>query len=330
VRNRSFKLLSTIVVTMLGVAFTTTTVVGTSSAASPIKVGFSLPALDAYYSVVQQAAQAEAKKLGVDLITGDGTTGATPTIQIAKVQDILVQKPKILLISPQGAGMIPVLNRAVAEGVKVIFIDQNIPGYKPALSFIGTNNPIGSTLIGNYLVQALHGKGEVGMLLGVPGTPVSNARYMNAAHILEKAGIKVYLSPLTDACVEPTAITNFRDLLIAHPNMNAVYTICGPDGMAVAQVLSERPKSDPHIICSSWDIEDQQTRDIFDGRCDAAVAQLPVKLGTSAVSWAVKVANGASIPPNINNGVALVTKANVGCYYHGPGAGYSYPIPCTP
>jgi ABC-type sugar transport system substrate-binding protein len=327
-RHRSFMFISTIVLTLAGLTVTTTTDVGASGAASPIKVGFSLPALDAYYSVVQQAAQKEAKALGVDLITGDGTTGATPTVQISKVQDILVQKPKILLISPQGTGLIPVLNRAHAEGVKIIFIDQQLPGYKPALSFIGTNNQTGSTLIGNYLVSALHGKGEVGMLLGVPGTPVSNARYQNAAHILEKAGIKVDLSPLTDACVEPTAITNFRELLTAHPNMDAVYTICGPDGMAVAQVLSERPKGSKPVLCSSWDIEDQQVRDIVDGRCDAAIAQLPVKLGTSAVSWAVKVANGASIPPNINNGVALVTKANADCYYHGPGAGYSYPIAC--
>lgn len=293
-----------------------------------LKVGFSLPALDAYYSIVQQSAQQEAKALGIDLIVGDGVTGATPTVQIAKVQDILVQHPKILLISPQGTGLIPVLNRAVQEGVKVIFIDQQIPGFKPALSFIGTNNQVGSTLIGNYLVRALHGKGEVGMLLGVPGTPVSNARYQSAANILRKAGIKVVLSSLTDACVEPTAISNFRTLLLANPDMNAAYTICGPDGMAVAMVLSEQHRT--NFICTSFDLEDQQARDIANGKCDAAIAQLPVKLGDSAVSWANKVAAGESIPAVIDNGTSLVTKANINCWYHGAGDGYSYPItPCS-
>jgi ABC-type sugar transport system substrate-binding protein len=293
-----------------------------------LKVGFSLPALDAYYSIVQQSAQQEAKALGIDLIVGDGVTGATPTVQIAKVQDILVQHPKILLISPQGTGLIPVLNRAVQEGVKVIFIDQQIPGFSAALSFIGTNNQVGSTLIGNYLVSQLHGKGEVGMLLGVPGTPVSDARYQNAANILKAAGIKVVLSSLTDACVEPTAITNFRTLLLANPGMNAAYTICGPDGMAVAMVLAEQHKT--NFICTSFDLEDQQARDIADGRCDAAIAQLPVKLGDSAVSWAKKVAGGASIPKVIDNGTTLVTKSNIACWYHGAGDGYSYPItPCS-
>ena len=80
------------------------------------------------------------------------------------------------------------------------------------------------------------------MLLGVPGTPVSNARYQSAATTLKKAGIKVVLSSLTDACVEPTAIKNFRTLLLANPKMNAAYTICGPDGMAVAKVLSGQPR----------------------------------------------------------------------------------------
>lgn len=293
-----------------------------------LKVGFSLPALDAYYSIVQQSAQQEAKTLGVDLIVGDGVTGASPTVQIAKVQDILVQHPQILLISPQGTGLIPVLNRAVQQGVKVIFIDQQIPTFSQALSFIGTNNEVGSTLIGNYLASALHGKGEVGMLLGVPGTPVSNARYQDAANILTKAGIKVVLSSQTDACVETTAITDFRTLLVANPNMNAAYTICGPDGMAVAMVLGEQHRS--NVICTSFDLEDQQARDIADGKCDAAIAQLPVKLGDTAVSWAKKVAGGAAIPKVIDNGTTLVTKANIGCWYHGSGDGYSYPItPCS-
>jgi ABC-type sugar transport system substrate-binding protein len=296
---------------------------GNSSAS--LKVGFSLPALDAYYSVVQQAAQKQAKALGVDLIVGDGVTGASPTVQIAKVQDILVQHPKILLISPQGTGLLPVLNRAVHQGVKVIFIDQEIPTFKPALSFIGTNNQVGSALIGNYLVKVLHGKGEVGMLLGVPGTPVSNARYQSAANILKKAGIKVVLSSQTDACVEPTAINIFRTMLLANPNMNAAYTICGPDGMAVAKVLGEQPRNG--FICSSFDLEDQQARDIASGNCSAGIAQLPVKLGQSSVSWAKKVAAGATIPKVIDNGTTLVTKANINCWYHGSGDGYSYPIP---
>jgi simple sugar transport system substrate-binding protein len=294
-----------------------------------MKVGFSLPALDSYYSVVQQSAQKEAKALGIDLIVGDGVTGTSPTVQIAKVQDILTQNPKVLLISPQGTGLTPVLNRAVQQGVKVIFIDQQIPDFKPALSFIGTNNQVGSTLIGNYLVKALHGTGEVGMLLGVPGTPVSNARYQNAGNILKKAGIKVVPSSLTDGCVEPTAIQNFRTLLVANPNMSAAYTICGPDGMAVAKVISERSGGVKSFICTSFDLEDQQARDIAAGKCAAGVAQLPVKLGTNSVKWAAKVATGASIPKVIDNGTTLVTKANINCWYHGPGDGYSYPItPC--
>ena len=295
---------------------------------SALKVGFSLPALDAYYSIVQQSAQKEAKALGIDLIIGDGVTGASPTVQIAKVQDVLAQHPKILLISPQGTGLIPVLNRAVQQGVKVIFIDQQIPTFTPALSFIGTNNEAGSALIGKYLATAMHGTGEVGMLLGVPGTPVSNARYQNAASILKNAGIKVVLSSLTDACVEPTAIANFRTLLVANPNMTAAYTICGPDGMAVAKVISGQPRKG--FICTSFDLEDQQARDIAAGKCDAAIAQLPVKLGESSVSWAKKVAAGAAIPKVIDNGTTLVTKANINCWYHGPGDGYSYPItPCS-
>jgi len=302
---------------------------GAQTSGSSLKVGFSLPALDAYYSVVQAAAMKEAKAKGVDLITGDGVTGASPTVQINAVRTVLAQKPSVLLISPQGTGLTPVLNTAAKQGVKIIFIDQQIPGFAPALSFIGTNNQVGSTLIGNYLVKALHGHGVVGMMLGVPGTPVSNARYMNAAHILEKAGIKVVLSSQVDACVESEAIPIFRTMLQANPDMTAAYAICGTDGDGIAKVVSERPGGRKGFICTSWDVETSEIVDLLDGSCQAVIAQYPVKLGTSAVDWAVKVANGASIPKVINNGVGLITAANAKCFYHGaPVSGYSYPIPC--
>jgi ABC-type sugar transport system substrate-binding protein len=299
------------------------------ASASTLKVGFSLPALDAYYSIVQAAAIKEAKAKHIALITGDGVTGASPTVQINAVRNVLAQKPKVLLISPQGTGLTPLLNTAHQEGVKIIFIDQQIPGFAPALSFIGTNNQVGSAIIGNYLVKALHGHGVVGMMLGVPGTPVSNARYMNAANILRKAGIKVVLSSQVDACVESQAIPIFRTMLQANPDMTGAYSICGPDGAAIAKVVSERPGGRKGFVCSSWDVETQQIIDMLAGNCQAAIAQYPVKLGTSAVDWAIKVANGGSIPKVINNGVGLVTAANAKCFYHGtPVSGYSYPIAC--
>ena len=52
----------------------------------------------------------------------------------------------------------------------------------------------------------------------------------------------------------------------------------------------------------------------------------PGEAGQTSVSWAKKVAAGATIPKVIDNGTTLVTKANINCWYHGAGDGYSYPL----
>jgi simple sugar transport system substrate-binding protein len=292
-------------------------------AVSGLKVGFSLPALDEYYSVVQQSAQKEAAAKGVDLLTGDGVSGASPTVQISKVQDLLAQNIKVLLISPQGTGLVPVLTRAVSQGVKVIFIDQNIPSFADAVSFIGTDNAAGSALMGNYLAKTLGGKGEVGVMLGVPGTPVSQARSTQLTSILTAAGIKVDDSSQPDTCQESTAINVVRTFLVSHPNVNAMFSICGPTGIAVDKVLQERKTGQP-VLSTSWDVEVQQIQNILAGTENAAVAQFPAKLGVSAVDWAIKVSAGAQMPKTIDNGTQLVTKDNANNFFHDGTSGYAY------
>jgi ABC-type sugar transport system substrate-binding protein len=295
----------------------------TGSAKAALKVGFSLPALDEYYSVVQQTAESYAKKKGVDLLVGDGVTGADPTVQIAKVQNLLAEGIKVLLISPQGNGLIPVLDRAVSQGVKVIFIDQQIPTFTKAVAFVGTNNGAGSTLMGNYLANRLGGKGEVGIMQGVPGTPVSLARSTNLKNILQKAGIKVDLSSQADDCQEDVAVSVIKNFLVSHPNVNAMFSICGPTGLAVDKVLGQR-KGAKMVLSTSWDVFVQQIQNILAGTETAAVAQFPVKLADLAIDNAITVAAGKSIPKVIGTGAEIITKANAGQFFHQGNSGYAY------
>src|ERR1051326_1909627 len=148
----------------------------TPAAAAKVKIGFSLPALDEYYSIVAENASNYASSKGYTLFQGNGVSGGDATIQIAKVQDLLAQGITVLLISPQSDALTPVLNTAVQQGVKVIFIDQQIPGWGKEQGFIGTDNPKGSAPMGNYLKTKPGGKGSVGVLVGSPGIPVSLAR----------------------------------------------------------------------------------------------------------------------------------------------------------
>jgi ABC-type sugar transport system substrate-binding protein len=290
-----------------------------------VKIGFSLPALDEYYSVVAENASNYAASKGYTLFQGNGVSGGDPTVQIAKVQNLLAQGINVLLISPQSEALTPVLDQAVAQGVKVIFIDQQIPGWGKEEGFIGTDNPKGSALMGNYLAERLGGKGKVGILVGSPGIPVSLARTTELQKILEAAGIQVILSSQQDLCQLDVAVGVFQNFLTANPDVDAMYTICGPDGLAVDKVLADQPSA-KKIISTTWDVPVVYIQHILDGTADAAIAQFPVNLAQMGVDAAITVATGGTIPAVTDTGTELVTKDNAASYFHEGDSGYAYKL----
>ncbi len=277
-------------------------------AAKP-KIGFVLQVLDSYYSTVQQGAKQAAKAHpNVSVLFGAGTTGVDPASEIAKVQNMLAQGIKVLVIAPQGPGLIPVLNRAVSSGVKVIFVDTKIPTWHKNIAFIGTDNAKGSLLAGQYLAKRLGGKGEVAVMVGLLGCSTCELRYTNLKNTLVKAGITVHLTTTADECTQDKAVAVVKDLLVKYPNLNAIYAICGPTGIVVNKVLSDQGKS--NILSVSWDALPQEVQDILNGKMDAAVAQFPVKLGRNGTEQAIRVTQGKTIPKVTDTGTAIVTKAN--------------------
>jgi len=283
-----------------------------AAGADKVKIGFVVQLLDPYYTVIVKGAKAAAKaNPSVEFLFGAGTSGADPATEIAKVQNMLAQGIKVLVVSPQGPGMIPVLNRAVSQGVKVIFIDTKLDGWNKQIAFIGTDNAAGSTALGKYLAKRLGNKGEVGIMPGLlGGCNTCVLRYKNFRSVLEKAGIKTYLASTADECTEDKAVPIVKNLLVSHPNTTALYSICGPSGIIITKVLADRPAGSKKILSVAWDVLTQEVKDIQAGKMDAAVAQFPVKLGKTAVAQAVLVSQGKAIPKTTDNGTAVVTKAN--------------------
>lgn len=290
-----------------------------------LKVGLSLPAVDEYYSVVLKGVQDEAKKKGVTLLTANGTSAAEPSTQISKIQDLLVQGIKYLVISAPGDAFVPVLDKAVAQGVKVILIDQKIESWTKQSSFIGTDSGKGATLMGEYLAQRLGGKGEVGVMDGIPGLPLAIARYENLKKVLEKAGIKVSVASQADGCQVDQAVPVVKNFLTSHPDVTAIYSICGPTGTVVDKILKERGDSQ-RVLSTSWDVLVAQINNILAGTETAAVAQFPAGLGAKAIDVAIDLEAGKTVPAYIDSGTEIVTKENASEFFHEGNTGYSYKL----
>jgi ribose transport system substrate-binding protein len=297
-----------------------------SATTQPLKVALSLEVVDQYFAIILKNFETEAKAKGVPYIVANGDSGTSPTTQIAAIQDLLVQHPTVLVVAPQSDGIDSILKKAVSEGVKVFEIATNTAQYQ--LPFLGTNETIGATEMGEWLAKEVSKQGEVGILPSLPGEPTTQERTLPVEKVLTAAGIKWVEASSGDSCLAEQTETNTRTILLANPRITALYSDCGPAAIAMAQALSSRPAGSKKVLCAGFDAEMQQIQQILAGTCTAALAQLPAQTGIEAVEWAIKVANGVKMPANVNTGVALITKANASCWYD-KGDGYSYPLPCA-
>lgn len=288
-----------------------------------ITIGFSVPAVDDYYGVVRDSFVAAAEEQGIDYLEGNGDTGADPTQQIAKIETMLAQGIDILVVANSQPAIVPVIDRAIDLGVKVIFIDQAVPDWGKESTFIATNNPAASQAMGDYLAGKLTAGDQVGIMIGVPGIPLLLDRYENFQKALEAKGITVTLSSEADGCQLDTAVNVVRNFIVANPDLDAIYSTCGPTGLAVNQVLDEQGND---ALSVSFDVQVQEINDILDGKADAAVAQFPAKLAENAIVYALKVAAGEDVPEYVDNGTEIVTIDNADEFFHEGTTGYSYKI----
>lgn len=304
-------------------ACSTGTIASPAASDAAITVGISVPAVDDYYGVVRDSFVAAAAAQGVNYLEGNGDGAGDPTQQIAKIETMLAQGIDVLAVAPPGDAFIPVLDRAKDLGVKVIFIDQQVPNWDGESTFIATDNPKGSQQLGDYLVGKLKAGDQVGIMIGIPGIPLLLDRYNNFKNTLEAAGITVTLTSEADGCQLDTAVNVARTFIVANADLDAIYATCGPTGVAVTQVLQETRND---ALSLTWDVPVQQINDIIDGKATAAVAQFPQRLGENAVAYALKVAAGEEVPAYVDNGTEIVTIENADTYFHEGTTGYSYKI----
>ena len=71
----------------------------------------------------------------IDLTTLACKTNDDTPCQIAQIQDSVTKGSKAIVIANMGPGVMPALNAAKAAGVKIILVDNNLPGFDAGRHF---------------------------------------------------------------------------------------------------------------------------------------------------------------------------------------------------
>ncbi len=189
-----------------------------------------------YFVAMKNSAQAEADRLGVKLLVLDGNNSSTT--QTNQVHTALARKVDVLLINPTDAtAMSPAVEAANRAGVPVIFLDRRTDKGK-ALDFFASDNVDAGTTACDFLAKKLGGKGDMAILLGVPGASATNERTQGCEAALKAyPGIKV-VAKQTANFNRQQGLDVMRNILIAHPTgLQAVFAENDEMALGAAQAL---------------------------------------------------------------------------------------------
>ena len=147
----------------------------------------------------------------IQLTTNACKTNDDTPCQIAEIQDAVTKGAKAIVISPMGVGVTSALNKAKKAGVRIVFVDNTIPGVVPT-AVAATNNIKGGLAAGAYIKTQLKSGDTIGLLEAVRGVPNLDERIDGVKKALEGTGVKVVIGAEQTLCDPKTGASVRSDL----------------------------------------------------------------------------------------------------------------------
>jgi simple sugar transport system substrate-binding protein len=250
---------------------------------------------------------------GVEIIYGQGTSATDIEGQIALIESMVINGVQGIAITPVDPTVAPALDKAIASGVKVVLMDNNIPDWDGKTALATTDNYNAGKIAGEYLKTKLKDGDTLGILEGVPGVPSLDDRVNGMLDGLKGVEVKIVGRGATN-CTEELGINVAQDLLTANPDITSIFSACGPPAAGAAQAIKNANLANRPLLVG-FDFCCGEPEAIAAGIEDASVAQFPAKMAELGVDALVKAIRGESVESLIDSGAALVTKENMSQFH---------------
>ncbi|TAY65354.1 sugar ABC transporter substrate-binding protein [Rhizobium leguminosarum] len=282
-----------------------------SWAQEPVKLGFITKFPVPFFATMENAAKDYAKRNpGVEIIYGQGTSATDIEGQIAQIESMVTRGVQGIALTPVDPTVSTALDKAVAAGVKIVLMDNNIPDWKGRTALATTNNFAAGKIAGEYLKTVLKAGDTLGILEGVPGVPALDDRVNGMLEGLNGLDVKIVGKGATN-CTEELGISVAEDLLTKNPDLKAIYAACGPPAAGAARAIKNAGTANDKIVLVGFDFCCGEEEALKSGVEDASVAQFPTKMAELGVDALVKSIRGEKVESLIDSGAALVTPENM-------------------
>jgi ABC-type sugar transport system substrate-binding protein len=275
-----------------------------------LKIGFitKFP-VDFYDTMVDAVKKYDDQHADVEVLFAQGKSGTDDEGEINAVENMIAKGVKAIAITPTSPAVQTELEKAVKAGIKVVLVDNDIPGWSDKSSVVATDNLAGGKLAGTWLAGHLAAGATIGILQGRVGNPSLDDRVKG---LKETLGTKATIvGEVATDCDQTKGLNAAQDLLTAHPDLKAIYGACGPPIVGALQAIKGVGKKPGDITVVGFDASPDELKAIKAGEQTGSVAQFPAKMGSLGVETAVAAARGQSVQASVDTGTEMVTKENV-------------------
>ncbi|MGW5196144.1 ABC transporter permease/substrate-binding protein [Streptomyces spiralis] len=285
-----------------------TSLLHTGSGSTTPKMGLSLSTLNnPFFVQIRSGAQAEAKKLGIDLTVTDAQNDASQ--QANQLQNFTSSDLGAIIVNPVDSDAASNSVKAADKaGIPVIAVDRGVNNAKTD-ALVASDNVAGGELAAKTIGEKLGGKGKIVILQGQAGTSAARERAAGFAQGLKAyPGIRVVAQQPADFD-RTKGLDVMSNLLQAHPDVQGV--IAANDEMALGAVKALGSKAGKSVQVVGFDGTPDGLTAVKNGTLYASVAQQPSQLGRIAVDNALKAVQGKKVESTVKVPVKVVTKENV-------------------
>ncbi len=265
----------------------------------PYVIGFSNASVDNTWRLAQlhsiEAAAARHKDVISHLYITDANN--SPSKQISDVQDLLERGVDLLLVSASKADALdPVVSRAMRNGTPVIMVDRRITSDN-FVSFVTASDLVLGRLYAQWLVEKLHGKGNIIMLPGQAGASPAELRIAAARSIFDQyPGIKILDMQYTDwSAPKAKTIVSAMIQKFGH-DINGIWNDSGVQGVGALEAFVAagwKPGTIPPATCADLN---GCLKVAVENKIPVLNVDYPPAMGGVAVDLALQVLAGAKVP----------------------------------
>ena len=274
---------------------------------------------DPYFITMHCGAQAAAAKFGAK-VTWQGPTGASVPAEVTALESAAVSNPDGVMLSPfSEIAFLQPVQALMHKGVPVTLADGPLAKNVAYQAFYTSVAGVGQVLA-SKIAGLVHGRGSLAIIGSTAGDPVEAARYAGLQQFLAAHYPKMKVLPIQYALDDSNkAAATVSGLLVAHPDIAAIYTTDGPAGQGAAAALRAAKKSGV-VKLVSFDATPLEVRGLQSGEFQGLMSQTPYLEGYMAVTALLTYlrAHGSSKQPvspahnyYIPTAVRFITKADL-------------------